>query len=226
MMFSVIIPVYQESRIINNTIQHIRSLNNKKEIEIIVVDGDKERSTVKHIKDKNVIMITSTRSRGTQLNAGAEIANGKILIFLHVDTSLPFDAFKIIDQVINKEKHNTGAFNLSIDSPKIVFKIIGFVSSIRSRITRVPYGDQTFFIEKDYFFKIGKFKDFPIMEDVELMKRIRKRKDKIYIAHEKVLTSGRRWKKEGIIRCTLRNWTLVTLYNLGFNPEKLIKFYK
>ena len=160
------------------------------------------------------------------MNMGAEKAKGDILIFLHADTKLPKDCFKIIDNIINNKKYNAGAFDLGIDSKKIIYKIIGFISSIRSQVTRIPYGDQAFFIKKVYFFKIGKFKNIPIMEDVEIMQRIKKRKDKIFIANQKVRTSDRRWEKEGIIRCTLRNWKLIILYYLGISPEKLIKFYK
>ena len=186
----------------------------------------KKKSTIKSIEDKNVVMISSIKQRATQMNMGAEKAKGDILIFLHADTKLPKDCFKIIDNIINNKKYNAGAFDLGIDSKKIIYKIIGFISSIRSQVTRIPYGDQAFFIKKVYFFKIGKFKNIPIMEDVEIMQRIKKRKDKIFIANQKVRTSDRRWKKEGIIRCTLRNWKLIILYYLGISPEKLIKFYK
>ncbi|MGD0283471.1 MAG: glycosyl transferase family 2, partial [Dissulfurispiraceae bacterium] len=91
---------------------------------------------------------------------------------------------------------------------------------------RIPYGDQAIFIWKEYFHAAGGFREIPIMEDVELMRRIKKTGDKIYIIPEKVKTSPRRWEKEGIVYCTLRNWTLITLYFAGMPPEKLVKFYK
>lgn len=224
--FSIIIPVYKEKSIINNTIGYIKSLEDINKAEIIIVDGDKKGSTIKHISNDNIIKILSVKERGTQMNIGAEMAKGKTLIFLHADTLLPFNSLQIIDNILSNKKYKAGAFDLGIDSKKIIFRIIGFISSIRSRITRIPYGDQAYFINRNYFFEIGKFKSMPIMEDVELMHRIKKRKDKIYIVHDKVKTSSRRWEKEGIICCTLRNWTLIILYYLGFKPEKIIKFYK
>ncbi|MCK5255532.1 MAG: glycosyl transferase family 2, partial [Deltaproteobacteria bacterium] len=95
-----------------------------------------------------------------------------------------------------------------------------------SRFTRIPYGDQIIFLRKDYFNKIGGYKEIPLMEDVELMQRIKRQGDKICILTDKVVTSPRRWEKEGIIFCTLRNWIILTLYMIGISPSKLAKYYK
>jgi hypothetical protein len=100
------------------------------------------------------------------------------------------------------------------------------MASLRSRITRIPFGDQAIFIRKAYFQKLGGFKDIPLMEDLEIMQRIKKKGDKICIIRCKVLTSPRRWEKEGILRCTLRNWLLQVLYFFGVPPYKLAKWYK
>lgn len=224
--YSIIIPVYKEKEIINDIIQKLKTLENNDRSEIIVVDGDQNKSTLKYISDNSVIKISAAKGRAVQMNTGADFAKGEILIFLHADTILPFNALNKIGKIIKNKKYKAGAFNLSIDSKKNIYKLIGYISSIRSRITRIPYGDQAYFIKKDYFFYIGKFKNIPIMEDVELMNRIKKAKGKIFIFYEKVKTSVRRWEKEGVIRCTLRNWTLIILYYMGFKPEKLVKFYK
>ena len=115
---------------------------------------------------------------------------------------------------------------MGIQSGRRVFRLIETGASLRSRITRVPYGDQAIFIRKDYFESIGGFSEIPLMEDVELMRRIKKGGGRIFIIPQKVMTSPRRWEKEGIVYCTLRNWTLITLYFLGVPPEKLTAFYK
>jgi hypothetical protein len=96
---------------------------------------------------------------------------------------------------------------------------------IRTRITGIPYGDQAIFIKKDFFAGMNGYQEIPIMEDVELMRRIKKSGYKICIIPQRVSTSPRRWEKEGIIYCTLRNWALISLYLSGFKPEKLAKFY-
>ncbi len=224
-LFSIIIPVYKEEEIIINTLLNLKFSLNNYNYETIVVDGDEKKSTIKKIKDKKIIKIFSRKKRALQMNQGAEIAKGEILIFLHADTILPLNALDNIKQSLDKKKYKAGAFELGIDSKKFIFRIIENVSTLRTKIIRIPYGDQTFFIQKDYFFKIGKFKDIPIMEDVELMQRIKKLKDKIIIIHDKVKTSPRRWEREGIIKCTLRNWRLIILYNMGYDPEKLVKYY-
>ena len=89
----------------------------------------------------------------------------------------------------------------------------------------MPFGDQAIFLRKYYFNKIGGYKDIPLMEDVELMRRIRKRGDKIHVLQDRVRTSPRRWESEGIIVCTLRNWMIRALYTIGVPPEILLQFY-
>ena len=119
-----------------------------------------------------------------------------------------------------------GAFDLAIDSDKPAFRLIEKAASLRSRMTRIPYGDQVIFIRKGEFRELGGFRDIPIMEDVDIMRRIKKRKGRICIIGKAVRTSPRRWEKEGIVYTTLRNWLLITLYLFGVRPEKLVRFYR
>lgn len=222
---SVILPVWKEVSIINHTIGNILSSEYRADMEIIVVDGSAEGETIHAVQNKKVQKIVSEKGRSQQMNAGATIARGGILLFLHADTLLPRNALHAISSIMQKKELVGGAFDLGIDSPRSVFRLIETAASLRSRITRIPYGDQGIFIRKDYFHAIGGFKEIPLMEDVDLMRRIKKAGDKICILPLKVKTSPRRWEKEGIVRCTLRNWTLITLYCLGFSPEKLTKLY-
>lgn len=225
-IFSIIIPVLHESARINYLIKHLNELDSKNISEIIVVDGCEKKDTIKSVKDKNVKLITSKKGRAKQMNEGAKIANGEILIFLHADTELPPNAFGKIDEFIKKGKCVAGAFKLLINSDRFIFKIISKLISIRSVITRVPYGDQAIFVRKDYFQQIGGFRNIQLMEDIDLMKRIKRYGDRICIIPEHVCTSARRWEKEGILRCTFRNWMIRFLYYLGVSPSRLIKFYK
>ena len=164
--------------------------------------------------------------RGKQMNEGASIASGSILLFLHADTALPPDALKLIAAAMQKTTYVAGAFDLGIKSERSVFRVIEFAASLRSRITRIPFGDQAVFIRKEYFDVIGGFKEIPIMEDVEIMQGIKKRGDKIVILPQKTFTSSRRWEAEGILYSTLRNWVLQILYFFGISPHKLSRFYK
>jgi rSAM/selenodomain-associated transferase 2 len=224
-LISIIIPVLNESNSINSLISHIRSLDSRKKPEIIVVDGDRDAETLEVISADEVIKIKSLPGRGKQMNKGAKAAKGDIVLFLHSDTELPPDGLMLIESAMDNEKYVGGAFDLHIKSTKSVFRLIECVASIRSRITRIPFGDQAIFMRKESFDRIGGFQEILLMEDIELMQKIKKHGDKIFIIKERVLTSSRRWDREGILRCTFRNWFLQILFFAGVSPRKLAKFY-
>ena len=160
------------------------------------------------------------------MNAGASVARGEVLIFLHADTEPPLHALKKIDSLLERSECVGGAFDLGIRSDRLILKAIGKLASWRSHLTRVPFGDQAIFLRREYFNRIGGYKEIPLMEDVELMRRIKKLGDEIWIFHDRVMTSPRRWEKEGVVYCTFRNWTLQVLYLLGISPRRLAFFYK
>jgi len=224
--FSIIVPVLHEAERINDLIGHLRQLDPEKSSEIIVVDGTPEKDTLQAINDDRITKISAERGRAKQMNAGAFAAKGDILIFLHADTELPLSALKRMNEFISRNEYVGGAFDLGIKSDKRIYRVIAFLSSLRSRLNRIPYGDQAIFIRRDYFNEIEGYKDIPLMEDVELMRRVKRSGKKILMFHDRVMTSSRRWKEEGVIYCVLRNWTLQILYFLGVSPHKLINFYK
>jgi rSAM/selenodomain-associated transferase 2 len=223
--FSVIIPVLNESPIINHTIEHVYQRGSGFDPEVIVVDGDSRGDTLAAIKNKDVIKIISPKGRGKQMNRGASVAQGDILLFLHTDTELPKDAFEAISSAMNKLQPVGGAFDLGIKSDRSVFRLVEELVYMRTRLTKVPYGDQAIFMKKEIFDKVSGFKEIPVMEDVEFMRRVKRSGYKICIIPQMVKTSPRRWEKEGVLYCTVRNWALITLYSLGVNPEKLVRFY-
>jgi len=225
MTLSVIIPVLCEEALINDAISRLKGMASDDAVEIIVVDGSAERETIRVVSDSNVKGIASKKGRARQMNAGAEAALGDVLLFLHADTELPPDGLQRISRTRRAARFVGGAFDLAIDEQGPLFRIIERTASLRSRLTRVPYGDQAIFVKRDYFVAIGGYEELPLMEDVDLMRRIRRRGDKIFIIPEKVKTSGRRWKKEGVVRRTLRNRAIMLLYMLGTSPEKLAKWY-
>ena len=219
-------PAFHEGENIHDLTEGLNRLDSDMNSEIIVVDGAQERDTLGAIHNDNVIKISSEKGRAKQMNAGASVARGEILIFLHADTELPIHALKKIHSLLEQKEYVGGAFDLGIKSDKFIFKVIGRLASWRSRLNRIPFGDQAIFIRKEYFNRIGGYKEIPLMEDLELMRRIKKSGDKIRIFYEQVMTSPRRWEKEGVLYCTLRNWTLQVLYLLGISPHKLAIFYK
>lgn len=224
--FSIIVPVLHESNSINELIEHIYNVILPRKCEIIIVDGSIEKDTIKSIKDENINKISAQCGRAIQMNTGVAAANGEILIFLHSDTRLPENALDLIEDTIVNKGYNSGAFKLKIDSKNLILKLISKTVNMRTYLTRIPYGDQGIFIKKEYFCKIGRYKNIPLMEDVELMKRIKKRNDKIFIIKAAVLASPRRWNKEGVFYTTIRNHILRILYSIGISPHRLARYYR
>ncbi len=223
---TVILPVLNETARINDLITHLRGLQPDAPREIIVVDGDPGGGTVGSLLDKGVITAVTERGRAHQMNYGAALASGDILLFLHADTRLPADALARVKAAMDNDRYAAGAFDLGIQTARRIFRITEKYVALRTRITRVPFGDQAIFIRKSYFDRIGGYRDIPLMEDIELMRRIRKRGDRIIIIPEQVMTSARRWENEGVLYCTLRNFALRLSYVLGTPPERLVKWYK
>jgi len=223
---SIILPVLNEAGRINEVITHLRGLRFDAAREIVVVDGDPRGGTIAAIRDSGVITSIAEKGRARQMDRGAALASGNVLLFLHADTFLPADALVRVKATMDDDRYVAGAFDLGIHTERRIFRITEQYVAFRTRLTRVPFGDQAIFIRKNYFNGIGGYKDIPLMEDVELMRRIRKRGDKIFIIPEQAMTSARRWEKEGILYCTLRNWALRLSYALGVPPERLAKWYK
>jgi rSAM/selenodomain-associated transferase 2 len=159
------------------------------------------------------------------MNTGAAVAHGEILIFLHADTTLPDNALGKISRALQDRNYVGGAFDLRIDSDRLFLKYIATRASLRSRWNRIPYGGQAIFIRKKYFDQIGGDKEIPLMEDIDLMRRIKKDGKQIVIFSDKVITSARRWESEGALYTTLRNQILVRLFYLGVSPHRLAKYY-
>jgi rSAM/selenodomain-associated transferase 2 len=227
---SIIIPVFNEIDFINPALGSLSKLPYKEHVEVIVSDGSPGGDTIRAVEPlftRHLLIktISSSKGRGLQMNQGARVSKGRILLFLHVDTFLPPDAYQSILRLTKDHGIVGGAFDLGIRSVAKKYRLIERVASLRSRLTRLPYGDQAIFVRKDIFCKVGGFGNIPLMEDVDLMQRIKKNGYRIKILPLKVQTSPRRWDKEGPLYSTLRNWILISLYMCGVAPEKLVKYY-
>lgn len=223
---SIIIPVYHEADIIEPMISTLKVLNGNPGVEIIVVDGDPDGSTIRVVGDAHVKTLLAKKGRASQMNRGAAAAKGDILLFLHADTRLPRHALQHILEIFRKRKIIGGSFDLGIRSEKKMYRLIEKMVYYRTRLTKIPYGDQAIFLSRRIFFRLGGFKEIPIMEDIELMRRIRAQGYPIGIIPDPVQTASRRWEEEGIVFCTLRNWALAVLFLLGVSPEKLVTYYR
>jgi len=223
--FSIIIPVLHESETINTLLEKLKPIATDEVFEIIVVDGSPTQDTLRVISDTNVKKYSCQQGRGRQMNEGAANALGDIFVFLHADTFLPPDAFSLITTALKDSQYVGGAFTIKAQSQTLFPRMAYAFSTLRSQITRTPYGDQVIFLRKSYFNAIGRYKDIPLMEDVELMRRIKKKKGEIIILPTPVITSDRRWNQEGLFYTALRDTIIIFLYWCGLSAEKLAKFY-
>lgn len=225
-LISIILPVLHEAGTITTVIAHLRDLQQNSSVEIIVVDGDPAGSTLQAIQDDGIVRTLSEAGRARQMNRGASLARGEVLLFLHADTLLPRQALTRITAALADTRFVAGAFDLGFDTKKSIFRLTEKYAALRTRLTMVPFGDQAIFVRRAYFEKVGGYAELPLMEDVELMRRIRKRGDRICIIPLKVLTSPRRYEQEGLLYCTFRNWALQLCYRAGVSPEKLATWYR
>jgi len=223
---SIIIPAFEEADRIQETLDRIGRMAGIDEAEVVVVDGHPEKTTLRAIADGSVRGISGPRGRGAQMHAGALSCSGGILLFLHADTRLPPDGLLRLRAVLQDPEIDGGAFDLGIDAPGAAYRLIEKGASIRSRLTRIPYGDQALFLRRNAYVQIGGFRPIPLMEDVDLMRRVKKAGKKIRFVRQPVWTSARRWQQEGILFCTLRNYALIILYSLGISPERLCRYYR
>lgn len=231
---SIIIPVYRESAFISATLHSILDMGIPIPFEIIVSDGESPPTTLTHLRLDTTLfqkypikLIPAPRGRGPQLNAGANAAVGEWFFFLHADTRIDQKGMDLMIKAwqTQAEPFFCGAFDLHIDSEKKIFRMIEKVASARSRLTKIPYGDQGIFMSQKLFEKINGFPDVAIMEDVGIMAKIKKQGvNPVFIAHP-ISTSARRWKDQGILFTSVRNWILISLYILGIPPRVLAKYY-
>jgi uncharacterized protein len=225
---SIIIPVLHEGDRIGSCLDRLAQIAEDISYEVILSDGDPQGSTLSALAPQHadVVGVRSPSGRGPQLNAGAKVSRGKILLFLHVDAELPARALHQILETCKQPEWVGGAFDLAIASPRFSLKVIGKVASWRSRLTRIPYGDQAIFLHQAVFEQVQGYPDIPIMEDVALMQCLKHHGYAIKILSSAVTVSPRRWEQEGILRCTLRNWSLISMYALGVHPKILARWYR
>lgn len=220
MKLSIVIPALNEAEILGKTLQSLRDQPS----EIIVVDGSSKDNTVQVARQYTPHVLISRRGRGVQQDTGARQACGDVLLFLHADTILPLGYQHLIDQALAHPRTVFGAFRLRIHPPKPALDLIAFMANLRSLLLKLPYGDQALFVRRAAYFQVGGFQDWPIMEDVALVRRLN-RAGGFKLAQDFVQTSARRWQTENIVHTTLRNLSLIIRYYLGASPHALARYY-
>jgi len=219
---SVIIPVLNDAEALDLALGSIQDCAG---VERIVVDGGSSDESVEVAQSRGVKILHSPPGRARQMNAGAEAAKGEFLVFLHADTCLPEGFDHHVRRILTQSGVAAGAFQLQIDAPSARWRFIEKMANWRSQYLQKPYGDQAIFLRAELFREIGGFPDLPIMEDFELMRRLKGR-GRIVIAPAAALTSARRWEKLGALRTTLINQLMILGFYLGFEPSRLARWYR
>ena len=221
MTISVIIPVLDEEPRIGDAIRSVAALQPH---EIVVVDGGSHDATVPVASRHACRVVTAPRGRAVQMNAGAAGATGDILLFLHADTRLPTTAGRDVTAALADAGTVGGRFDVRLDHPDPVYRLIGILMNARSRLTGIATGDQAIFVRRRVFETMGGYAPIPLMEDVEFSRRL-KRRGRIACLHAQVITSARRWEREGPWRTIVRMWWLRARFAAGVDPHRLARSY-
>lgn len=219
---SIVVPVLNEVAVIVSTLEHLQALRIAG-AEVIVVDGGSTDDTPQLVQPMADRVVQASTGRARQMNKGAALAGGDVLLFLHADTILPRDAGRRITEAISAGRQ-WGRFDVLIEGASPLFPVISFFMNLRSRLSGVATGDQAIFVARSAFVSVGGFPDIPLMEDIAFSDKMRRRSRPACI-RARVRTSGRRWEKHGVARTILKMWWLRLRFFLGDSPERLAAEY-
>lgn len=221
---SIVIPVLNEAPNIAATLEELGVLR-AAGAEIIVVDGGSTDDTLALAATLADRIVASACGRALQMNAGAAVAHGDVLLFLHADTRLPPHADKLIREGLAQSGRAWGRFDVSIEGRHPLLPVVAAFMNARSRLTGIATGDQAIFVTREAFAAAGGFPDIALMEDIELARRL-KRASRPLCLSARVTTSGRRWERRGVLRTIVLMWRLRLAYFFGAKPEELAKQYE
>ncbi len=220
MKLTVIVPTLNEAAHLGASLASL-----PREAEVIVADGGSTDATISIATRCGAHVITGSRGRARQMNRGADAGGGDTLLFLHADCTLGPNALNQIQTALADDDVVGGSFRMSIRGASWGLRWIAATSNARARYLRTPYGDQALFVRRSAFKKIGGFPEIAFMEDVALVRKLR-RLGKLVRVDETVTTGARHWQRLGSVRTTLLNWSMVTLYLLGVPVERLEPYYR
>lgn len=219
-ILSIVVPTLNEAAGIEEALRALAPLR-ERGAEVIVADGGSTDGTPALARPLADHVLAAPRGRAAQMNAGAAVAHGDLLLFLHADTRLPPEADRLVNDALMG--HLWGRFDVRFDE-RGIFALIAFTMNLRSRLTGIVTGDQAMFVTRAAFARTGGFPPIALMEDVALSAAL-KRLGPPAALHARVTTAARRWRRHGIARTVLLMWRLRLAYFFGANPEKLARLY-
>lgn len=219
-LLSIIIPTLNEEAGLADL---LRTLLVEPQTEVIMVDGGSSDATCQIAEQAGVKVVRCGKGRGRQMNAGAAMAHGEVLLFLHADSRLPPDFSRTIWEFM-ESTDVAGAFRLHIDDPRWAYRLVEFGANLRSRWLQLPYGDQAMFIRSETFYAMHGFQHWPLLEDFDFAQRLRRR-GRIRIVPSSATVSARRWHRVGVFKATLLNQIIIIAFRLGISPARLASLY-
>lgn len=220
---SLVIPVLNEGEILDGLAEHLRR-SRPRDAEIIVADGGSSDDSMRHAGPLASRIIESPPGRARQMNEGARASRGRMLLFLHADTRLPEGADRLVERALSGS-HCWGRFDVRLEGRHPLLPVIAAAMNLRSRLTGIATGDQALFMTREAFDAVGGFPDQPLMEDIEMSRRL-KRLSPPACLREKVVSSGRRWEGDGAWATIRLMWRLRWRYWRGESPEALAREYR
>ena len=223
--WSVVVPVLNEAAGMPALVVRLQTLQ-AQGAEVIPVDGGSTDGSAAFAKRAGLAVLQAGRGRARQMNAGAHASTGQRLLFLHADTLLPDGAVAAMSAALAQpDTVAWGRFDVHIDGQHLMLKVVAWFMNQRSRLTGMATGDQCLFMTRAAFHAVGGFPEQPLMEDIELSRRLKALAHPICL-RLKVNTSGRRWEQRGVWRTIWLMWTLRWRYWRGADPAELAKLYR
>ena len=222
MNVSVIIPAINEAEHIGVAVVRAYEAG---AAEVIVADGGSSDVTREIARRHRARVVDSPSGRARQQNFAAAEASSSVLLFQHADNHLSADCINQVKSAMQDERCQFGAFRQRIDAAGCPFRLLEWGNAWRVRKLGIAYGDQAIFVRRELFERIGGFPEVPWMEDLILMKQLRPHGRPVLLEGP-VSVSARRWIRHGVIRQTLRNWSLVAAFQMGVSPERLARRYR
>lgn len=225
MQISVIVPALNEAAVIARTLEPLQALRSRGH-EVILADGGSADATVSIAATRVDRVVHSPPGRARQMNAGAAVGRGELLWFLHADTLVPGDADGLLLHAIEGKGDDCwGRFDVRLSGQRWPLAVIARFMNLRSRLSGIATGDQGMFVHRRLFERVGGFSDMPLMEDIDLSARLRRRCRPLCL-RDRLCTSSRRWETRGILRTVVLMWLLRLGFYLGVPPEHLSRLYR